>query len=48
MVRALYECEVCGYIYVKREDAEECEKFCSEHHACNREILKRAYGRKNG
>jgi len=36
--RKEYVCEACGYRYVKKELAERCEAWCTEHHSCNLEI----------
>lgn len=35
----LYQCDECGLRYEDREIAEECERFCREHNACNTEII---------
>ena len=32
-------CDACGYRYEEREVAERCEKWCTEHHSCNLEIV---------
>ena len=34
-----YVCGACGYRYKEREVAERCEKWCTEHHSCNLEII---------
>ncbi len=39
---ALHICEECGLAYRERTWAEECERFCSTHHACSLEITRHA------
>jgi len=34
-----YVCGACGYRYKEREVAERCEKWCTERHSCNLEII---------
>ena len=41
----LFQCEECGLHYDEenKEKAEECEKWCKEHHnSCNPDIIKYA------
>lgn len=38
----LYQCEECGFKYKKRETAERCQVWCSEHKSCNLDIVKYA------
>ncbi|MEK7377028.1 MAG: hypothetical protein AABZ57_07725 [Candidatus Margulisiibacteriota bacterium] len=33
-----YACEACGLLYVEREWAEKCEKWCAKNKSCNLEI----------
>lgn len=40
--REIYVCEECGLGYADKETAEECEKYCSTHHACSIEITRKA------
>ncbi|MDE1855302.1 MAG: hypothetical protein KGH57_03235 [Candidatus Micrarchaeota archaeon] len=44
MVKTLYACSVCGYIYEKKEDAEKCEAYCRKHNACSLAITSLAVG----
>lgn len=36
--KELYQCEVCGFHYERKEWAEQCEAWCKEHNSCNLEI----------
>ena len=36
--KAVFECEECGFKYADRKIADECEKFCKTHNACNPKI----------
>lgn len=36
--KELYQCEVCGFHYDRKEEAEKCEVWCTEHKSCNLEI----------
>ncbi len=38
----LYKCEICGFDYKKKDYADKCENYCSEHNACSLEIIKKA------
>ncbi len=38
----LYQCQECGFNYIDRHWAEECEAWCKEHHSCNLEITSHA------
>jgi hypothetical protein len=44
--KVLSECEQCGFRYMDKSSAEECEKWCSDHHNCNLKITKKAVGNK--
>ncbi len=35
-----YICETCGFAYIDKKKACECEDFCKKHKACNLEIIK--------
>ena len=41
--KEFYECEACGYRYDKKEWAEKCELWCTEHKTCNVEIISHGY-----
>lgn len=45
--KILYECEQCGFRYMDKDSAEECEKWCNDHHNCNLKIIKKAVGNKS-
>ena len=38
----LYLCDVCGFGYRKKEQAESCEEFCARTHSCSIAITKDA------
>lgn len=38
----LFRCEECGLRYEKRRDAVKCERFCTDHGACNSAIIKKS------
>lgn len=38
----LFACEECGFAYIDKETAEECEDFCKKNKACSREITAHA------
>jgi hypothetical protein len=38
----IYTCGACGFGYEKKEDARQCENFCTAHNACSLEITKKA------
>ena len=40
--KVYYKCEECDMYYETFELAERCEKYCSERHACNMELIKYA------
>lgn len=40
--KKLYQCEVCGFHYERKERAEKCEAWCKERHSCNLEITANA------
>ena len=37
--KTLYICEECGFAYQEEHWAEKCQAWCSEHQACNLEIV---------
>ncbi len=37
-----YVCGKCKLKYAEEATAEECEAWCSEHHSCNLEIIRKA------
>ncbi len=37
-----YQCEECGLVYLDKELAEKCERWCAAHKSCNLEIIKHA------
>lgn len=37
-----FECSECGLHYSDKTVAEACEKFCSQHQACNMEITQQS------
>lgn len=43
--KSTFKCEVCGFHYENKEDAEACEKFCTEHKTCSLEITKKSIER---
>ncbi|MBI2668640.1 hypothetical protein HYX14_02245 [Candidatus Woesearchaeota archaeon] len=45
MVKTLYLCEHCNFLYSDKKAAEQCEKFCDEHHSCSIIITKKSIGR---
>ncbi|MDP3953710.1 MAG: hypothetical protein Q8P99_02740 [bacterium] len=36
--KELSQCEECGFHYEDEKQAEDCEKWCREHHSCNIQI----------
>ena len=44
MVKEIYLCEACNFVYKDKETAEKCEKFCEENKSCNLEITKDSIG----
>ena len=38
----LFACEECGFAYIDKETAEDCEDFCKKYNACSREIIAHA------
>lgn len=38
----LFQCPVCGLHYKNAAVAEQCEAFCSAHHACSVEIMEQS------
>ena len=36
--KELYQCEVCGFHYERKEWAEQCEAWCTKNKSCNLEI----------
>lgn len=38
----IFICEVCGFGYVDKETAQDCEDFCSTNDMCSIEITKKA------
>jgi hypothetical protein len=43
--REAFACEACGFHYEYREDAEQCEEFCTEKGTCNSEVTSRSFER---
>ncbi len=43
-----YRCPECGLHYPTLETAEQCARWCSEHHSCNLEITRLALERQPG
>lgn len=37
-----WQCDECGFVYVEKRFAEQCEAWCREHHACNNDIVQYA------
>ncbi len=37
-----FACEVCGFHYEDREDAEACEDYCETHNGCSSKLAKKA------
>lgn len=35
-----FMCEVCERAYVSKKNSEDCEAWCTEHKACNVDIIK--------
>ena len=33
--KTVFECDECGFKYADKKTANECEKFCKTHKACN-------------
>ena len=44
MVKQVYFCEECNFVYNKEEQAKQCEEFCREHKSCSIEITKNSVG----
>jgi len=40
-----YVCESCGFHYLDKEKAEQCENYCSTHNQCSTEITKNSVER---
>ena len=38
--KLLYQCEECGFLYLGKEWALKCERWCKENHSCSLEITK--------
>ena len=45
MVKAVYACGVCGFVYSTKKQAGRCEAFCTKNGACSLSITSRAFGR---
>ena len=55
MVKALmqgknkqYVCEACGFTYISKKYAHQCERFCYTHKGCSLETTKHALPLKGG
>ena len=44
MVKEIYVCEACNFLYEMKELAKKCESWCKKHHSCNIEITKKSRG----
>lgn len=42
MVGKVYLCEICGFHYREKEDADACRAYCRKHGACSMEITKKS------
>ncbi|MFB6166888.1 MAG: hypothetical protein ABEJ62_01350 [Candidatus Nanohaloarchaea archaeon] len=37
-----FKCDICGFHYAEREDAEECEEFCETYEGCSTRLAQKA------
>lgn len=40
--KQIHTCEVCGFGYIEKEYAQQCEDHCRKYHGCSLEITRHA------